>query len=619
MRLPISVKLIVVFVGFMVIATIIFAQQSSEHFAKVLVQREEFTNMSETNSKAVEVEQTIMNLIDRTQVLGQLLFKSVEAPLAQGNTSPPLSQEFLLNFDKEKFVASVEIWSTKNQELKLLYRKSKEKFLNDNKLNLDFFEQLRKQNNFPMASVSQKSLEIRNSSRPEGPALATLGFPLAKDAQDQVSHILLVDFSLALLQKSFATESERTQFLIDKEGRYLAHFEDQRVLGRMPATNSRLVEQAMTDQQPQRQIQFTDPEHKEVFIGAYVKLVNLGLIVLSQVSKSTVLEPAVNAKRQAFYIAGIVISLAIIMIFLFSMTLTGPIEILASLVAYVSKGNFDIRANDRIKFVFDDEVHDLANAFDSMTVGLKERDKMKNLFNKFHGSSITEDLLNSDIGVGGQNKDVTVFFSDIRGFTAFSENRTPEEVVAMLNEYFEVMVAIINRSGGVVDKFIGDAIMAVWGAPKGTPQDTSNAVRACLEMRKALEELNEKRKARDQVPIKIGMGLHTGHAISGTIGSLERMEYTVIGDTVNMTSRIEASTKAFGTDLLVSEAIIAKVGDGFLAEVAGEATVKGKSEPLKLYKVRGYKDPVTGQEVIVETAYSHFEKEHDEKVKASAA
>lgn len=620
-RIPISVKLIVIFVGFLTIATIIFAQQSSDMFAKVLIQREEFSNMAEASSKSLEIEQTVLNLIERSQILGQLLFKSVEKPLALQGPSDKmpdleLSSDFLFNFEKEKNVVSLEIWSNKDGELKLMYRKSKDKFFEANKETPKFFDELRLRQNFPMSSVLQKNLEIRNASRPEGPALATLGIPLVKNEQDQVSHVLLVDFSLALLQKSFATESERVQFLIDRDGTYLAHADDKRVLSMASAKASPLVERALSDQQPRRQIQFTDPVENDVYIGAYVKLTNLGLTVLSQTSKSIILEPAVNVKRRAFYIAGVVISVAILLIFLFSMTLTGPIEILASLVGYVSKGNFDIRAGDRIKSLIEDEVIDLAHAFDHMTEGLKERDKVKNLFNKFHGSSITEDLLSNDIGVGGQNKEVTVFFSDIRGFTAFSENRTPEEVVEMLNEYFQVMVSIINKYGGVVDKFIGDAIMAVWGAPRGTERDTQNAVRACLEMRKALVELNEKRKSRDQIPIMIGMGVHTGRAISGTIGSQERMEYTVIGDTVNMTSRIEASTKAFGSDLLVSESVVEKLGHEFLFELGGHATVKGKTEPLKLFNVRGYKDE-SGQDVIIETPYSQYKKEHDDKVKAS--
>jgi len=240
-----------------------------------------------------------------------------------------------------------------------------------------------------------------------------------------------------------------------------------------------------------------------------------------------------------------------------------------------------------------------------MTEGLKERDKVKNLFNKFHGSSVTENLLQQEVSVGGTRKEVTVFFSDIRGFTKFSEGHTPEEVVSMLNEYFAVMVGIINRHGGVVDKFIGDAIMAVWGVPAGSDRDTENALKACLEMRSALFTLNASRRERGLTEIQIGMGLHAGAAISGTIGSEERMEFTVIGDTVNVTSRIESSTKHFEVDLLVSDEVfnrlsqpvttqevtadgsvaVAQTESPFKFDLAGDIEVKGKTLPLRLYKV----------------------------------
>jgi adenylate cyclase len=183
----------------------------------------------------------------------------------------------------------------------------------------------------------------------------------------------------------------------------------------------------------------------------------------------------------------------------------------------------------------------------------------------------------------------------------------------MLNEYFTEMVKVIYAHHGDVDKFIGDAIMARWGAPKSTGDDAYHAVMASLEMRLALEQLNQKRALRGDIPIRIGMGVHFGETISGTIGSDDRMEYTVIGDTVNMASRIEASTKAFGTDLLLSEDIAKLVKDRFILEAAGSAEVKGKAEALKFFKVRGYIDGA-GKKVIVKTPWSDYKAEAAEKI-----
>jgi adenylate cyclase len=299
---------------------------------------------------------------------------------------------------------------------------------------------------------------------------------------------------------------------------------------------------------------------------------------------------------------------------LFSITLTSPIEKLVDVTRQVAAGNFEVHADIHSH----DEVGELGKSFDTMVDGLRERDKMKNVLNKFHGSSVTDDLLKGDLELGGKKKRVTVFFSDIRDFTKFSEGHTPEEVVEMLNEYFEIMVGIVTKNHGVVDKFVGDAMMAIWGAPNTTGEDEMFAMKACLEMRAALEKLNELRVSRGHSEIKIGMGLNSGDAISGTIGSSERMEYTVIGDTVNTASRVESSTKAFGTDLLISGETMAIVESRFITEFAGAAEVKGKAEPLKMYKVRGYIRE-DGTHEIVQTKYSDYEAGDADKVKKVAA
>lgn len=159
--------------------------------------------------------------------------------------------------------------------------------------------------------------------------------------------------------------------------------------------------------------------------------------------------------------------------------------------------------------------------------------------------------------------------------------------------------------------------MAIWGAPKSSEKDSTNALRACIEMRRGLAALNEKRLARGEPALMIGMGLHAGTAISGTIGSDERMEYTVIGNTVNTASRIEASTKAFGADLLVTDDVIARVGDAFILDYAGAAEVKGRTDAIKMYKVRGYIE--NGERVEVSTPYSDYEAEGADKVKVKDA
>ncbi|UYL09700.1 HAMP domain-containing protein [Bdellovibrio sp. SKB1291214] len=603
MRIPISTKLITVTILILVASTGAITLISSNYFEKKSSEQVDIANLESASAKAKEVDNIIASLIDKTRTNGSLLMKGEAA-----------SADLDFNFVKDKNFVALEVLKINGSSVETVAKKVKEDVLKPFLLTEAYFVNLRAWQQFPVRNLAEGGIEIKNASYPKAPAMITIGIPLIKDDQGKITHVVLADIMMAPLQKPFTDLSERTQYLLDAQGEVLAHKDEEKAIGRLNMKQYPFVAKAMGTKTPQYQTKFVDPQTRSNFFGASVKT-SYGQMVISQTSEAAILEVSNEVKRRSIFVAGSAISLAIFFIFLFSMTLTSPIEKLAGLINLVSKGNFDVKARDQVKS--HDEVGDLAVAFDHMTEGLKERDKVKSLFSKFHGSAVTEDLIGKDIGVGGQSKDVVVFFSDIRGFTAFSEKRSPEEVVEMLNEYFGVMVGIINAHGGVVDKFIGDAIMAVWGAPKTGPRDAHNAVRACLEMRRALDKLNEARIARQQPAINIGMGLHAGKAISGTIGSDERMEYTVIGNTVNTASRIEASTKAFGADLLVTDTVIEKVGDAFKIELAGAAEVKGRSEAIKMYKVRGYK--AGDKYVDVTTPYSDYEAEAADKVKIKAS
>jgi adenylate cyclase len=191
---------------------------------------------------------------------------------------------------------------------------------------------------------------------------------------------------------------------------------------------------------------------------------------------------------------------------------------------------------------------------------------------------------------------VTVSFSDVRGFTSMSESMTPTQVVTQLNEYLSRMVERVFQHRGLVDKFIGDAVMALWGSTRfkpseeGCKQDAINAVHASLTMRSALEELNADWRTRDIAELKIGMGIHQGDVVVGNIGSespFEKMDLTVIGDAVNLASRLEGVTKEYGVDLVISDAVQRHVKDVFLCRSADLVAVKGKLKPVEVFTVIG--------------------------------
>jgi len=604
MRIPISIKLIVITVILLIGVTIPVSMETSKLTSGKLVEFQQDNNLALAMGKARELNQLFNNLKDKVALNGRLLQSWKETNASDLN----YQKDFESNFNLDSSLVGIEVFKYESSGEILIGSSYKKPF--DTRV-----AEYRKRSPLDKNAIKDGNFLILNSSIERWDPIITIALPLIK-INKTLTHYVVADIDLSLIQKTMSDSGLNLFFITDTNGIVMGHRDESLAAKKQNFSENEIVKLAIQSQMASGMKYLPQNGSQKAMYAAYAKT-TFGPIVFSQVEEEQILVVTKELKNNIIQIVGYFLSVALFLVFVFSMTLTSPLETLTGLIHLVSKGNFDVNASQQVKSFFKDEVKELATAFDSMTEGLKERDKVKNLFNKFHGSSVTEDLMKKDVSIGGQTKEVIVFFSDIRGFTAFSEKRKPEEVVGMLNEYFAVMVKIINANGGIVDKFIGDAIMAVWGVPKSTKKDANNAVKACLEMRRALADLNEKRMGRKEPPIQIGMGLHAGTAISGTIGSDERMEYTIIGNTVNTGSRIESSTKAFGSDLLVSDTVLEKVGDSFLTEYAGSAEVKGRSEPLKLHKVRGYKK-ADGEYEIVVTPYSDYEAEAVDKVKIAS-
>lgn len=182
-------------------------------------------------------------------------------------------------------------------------------------------------------------------------------------------------------------------------------------------------------------------------------------------------------------------------------------------------------------------------------------------------------------------REVTILFSDIRSFTSMSESLAPGEVLKFLDEYFGHMGQIVRGHEGMLNKFLGDGMLAVWGVPDHQTDHAERAIRAALDMRKKLVEFNEHRVRDGQPAIRIGIGIHTGVVAAGMLGGADQREYTVIGDAVNLASRIEGLTKTAGTDLLVSESSWAQTHGKFAGARVGEEKVKGREAAVVLFSV----------------------------------
>ncbi len=207
-------------------------------------------------------------------------------------------------------------------------------------------------------------------------------------------------------------------------------------------------------------------------------------------------------------------------------------------------------------------------------------------FQRLLSPDLAEMVVSGELTVekGGENRVATVMFVDIRGFTRLSENTDASSVLQMLNEYYERMVDIVFRYQGTVDKFIGDAMMVIWGAPISHPDDPQRAIRAALEMNRALEEYNAERKRKGLAPIAVGIGINTGNLVAGYIGSSRTMSYSVIGDTVNTAARLCDAARP--GEIIISDQTRQAVGRGrFRLEAKEPINAKGKDQPIKAWRV----------------------------------
>lgn len=269
-----------------------------------------------------------------------------------------------------------------------------------------------------------------------------------------------------------------------------------------------------------------------------------------------------------------------------SRLILNPLKNLTEASKRIQNGDY----KSRVGIVTSDELGALADSFNDMADSLAEKEFMRDTFGKIVDPEVRDYLMSGSgkeslgAALGGETRVVTVLFCDIRSFTAMSEKMEASEVVQLLNKYFTALGKCIAAHHGIINKYIGDAIMAIFGAPVKSENSARDAFLAALDMRKALVEVNEDFKKEGLPEVHFGIGIHTGPVFAGTIGAENRMEYTVIGDTVNTASRLESLCKTYTKDLILSEASAEKLGkeDSKLSFVA-EAEIRGKSQPMKLY------------------------------------
>lgn len=278
----------------------------------------------------------------------------------------------------------------------------------------------------------------------------------------------------------------------------------------------------------------------------------------------------------------ITIALALIVAVWVSRNVTAPLYSLEATIREIGQGRLDVtaRAQGTIEFL------NMARAINLMTAGLREREMIEKAFSGYLSREVLELILREGKApeLKGERRYISVLFADIRNFTSLAETRRPEEVVEQLGEFFARMVSVVQRHNGYVDKFTGDGIMAVFGAPVQDPQHEEHAISAALEMQQELRRLCRTWDQQSGRSVfKMGIGVNSGSAVVGNIGSEAHMEYTAIGDTVNLASRLQTATKEMEADILVSAETYGPVRSRFSWKPLGSIQVRGRIEPVQIY------------------------------------
>ncbi len=277
-----------------------------------------------------------------------------------------------------------------------------------------------------------------------------------------------------------------------------------------------------------------------------------------------------------FLAAGVV--MVLVLTRLLAGSVTGPVGQMARAMERVGEGDLSVR----VPVASNDELGLLAESFNQMIEGLAERDRIKDTFGRFVSPAIARTILEDPPPPEGEATTVSVLFADIRNYTTICEHLAPAEVIAMLNSYFSYMVEAVEGAGGLVYQFVGDGIMAVFGAPARQPDHCERALLAALAMQRALVEFNAAHRAGLD-PLRIGVGVASGPVVAGLLGSEARVEYRVVGDTVNLASRVEGLNKDLGTELLIDEATRRGLKGDHPLRPMGAHHVKGREQAVTVY------------------------------------
>ncbi len=568
---PIGVKLICI-----ISAIIIIALGGVTYLVSYFVSKDSKTNAEENNltinsRTASDCDSRITGVMSSVGMFLDLLKNS-------GESESSARASASLFFDRNDEVAAVCLPDTNRVFTNTA-------FITANEIEPELIDSFVNDQEDSFAEAREGGFILENASPYFGQPVISIVYPVQNGTGDSCVAVL---YSAEKLWESFASGAVNLSFFVNKDGIVLVSPDLEMMMQAVDYSEYPIVKMMLESNDTNKQSNFTD-ELGEDYIGAFRKLSkgNCGVVTIARTS--VILEGVNATTRRNVYLTIAILSVVIMIVWFFGKSMSVPLKQLTAVVNEINQGNFNTELFDGLKTNGKDEIGVLINS-------TKNEREILNTFTKLTNKGVTRAIIRKEIDFDPHLKDITIFFSDIRGFTEISDGfkkrfgeHSAAEIINFLNDYMSRMVTCITRTGGIVDKFEGDAIMACWGTlrqepldweklPDGTPEkeeakvkharyvkeDALAAVKSSLAMRYSLMMYNKeameftKKHEGDENSaykpyIRIGRGLNSGRATVGFMGSYDKMEFTSIGDSVNFASRTEASNKPCGTDMLITE------------------------------------------------------------------
>lgn len=612
-KFPLGVKLAII-IGTIVLVSLGCVTFLNSHFIGQDVKITAENNNLTINSRSAGTVDDRLSTV-RSNVFQLLDLMNV---VSGGRSSSLARQAEAFFFERNQDIAAVNILT--GEDFKSSARSAKESSIINNRFFISNEIDVSSLENFIEASTQQinrscmgETIALNASPFFNIPVMA-LFFPWKENGLDQTC---VITFSIENMLDILGTDSVNTTFILNDSAELLCHPDTAKVLIGESYKNYPLVAAMLRNNESNsdsRQIPFSvidENKKKTDYFGAYQKLSIGDITVLTTVPVDSILEGVRTTRKNNIYLTGIVFFLSVIIILVFTRQgISRHLRKLTEAAEEIKNGNFDTPVFDELSTKRRDEIGVLNQS-------TKDEREFLDVFAKFTNKGVAKSIARKELDFDPHLKDITIFFSDIRGFTAISdgfknrfENDSPREIIGFLNDYMSRMVNCITLSHGNVDKFEGDAIMAVWGIlredslafeklPDSSPEkaeryrkhknhikeDALNAIRGTIAMRYALMKYNKdaaaftkshenEAKAKYKPHIRIGCGLNSGRATCGIMGSEDKMEYTAIGDAVNFASRTESSNKPCGTDILITEDTYNLLKDDFIKNESNNYSIK---------------------------------------------